>query len=86
MKKLTEMQKQYQGYAAAIESVKKTDPGDVEVVYKEAGYAGDEGIFIYNSREDRVEIKPRRGSTSDYVWIEAGDLPALVKALREFIE
>jgi hypothetical protein len=89
MSKLTEIRNQYQGYVAAIEAVKKTNPGDVEVVYK--GHDDpidirDDGIFIYRPGENQIVIRPRRCMDDNYVHINANDVPALIKALREFFE
>jgi hypothetical protein len=86
MSKLTEIQKQYRGYVAAKEAVQKTDPGDVEMVYKNDSVRSHDGLFIYSSKEDRIKLVPRRCDTGDYVYINAGDIPALIKALREFSE
>jgi hypothetical protein len=88
MSKLTEIQKQYQGYVAASEAVAKTNPGDVEVVYKQYDDPFDSrnGIFIYHSSMNQITIKPRRGTYNESVRINANDIPALIKALREFFE
>jgi hypothetical protein len=87
MSKLDDLQKQYQGYVAASEAVKKTDPGEVEVVYKNDSVRTYDGFFVYSSEKDNIKIVPQRYcENSDYVYIDADDLPALVKALREFIE
>jgi hypothetical protein len=88
MSKLTEIQNQYQGYRADIAAAIATDPGDVEVVYKRGGDPsnGDaDGIFVYVSREDKIVIRPSRASASA-ASIDANDVPALIKALREFFE
>jgi hypothetical protein len=87
MSRLQEIQNQYQGYVAARNVVEKTDPKDVEVVYKSHGnYSADESLFIYSSKEDHIKIKPRRGNVSNYICIETKDIPPLIKALREFVE
>ncbi|MDR1318279.1 MAG: hypothetical protein LBJ90_01525 [Treponema sp.] len=89
MSKLTEIQNQYQGYVAASKAVLKTNPGDVEVVYK--GHDDlidirDDGIFIYCPGENQIVIRPRRCMSDNCVRINADDIPALIKALREFFE
>jgi hypothetical protein len=89
MSRLTELKNQYQGYVAASEAVKKTNPGNVEVVYK--GHDDpidirDDGIFIYRPGENQIVIYPRRCMGNNCACINADDVPALIKALREFIE
>jgi hypothetical protein len=88
--RLTEIRNQYQGYIAAREAVEKTNPGTVKVVYKEddpeAQYPeGIDGFFIYDPRENKITIHPKSCSI-DCVKIDADDVPALIKALREFFE
>jgi hypothetical protein len=85
MSRLTEVQKQYQGYVAAREAVKKTDPGTVEVVYKSGGRTED-GVFIYDPRENKITVRPKRYMYENYINIDVTDVPALIKALREFFE
>jgi hypothetical protein len=89
MSRLTEIQNQYQEYVLASELARQTNPGEVEVVYKESGNLsgknGTDGIFTYIPRENRIVIRPRRDSASA-VPIDADDVPALIKALREFFE
>jgi hypothetical protein len=88
MSRLTEIQNQYQGYIAAVEAARKTNPGDVvEVVYKESRYLSncDDGFFTYIPRTNEIIIRPGRG-TNAAVSINADDVPALIKALREFFE
>jgi hypothetical protein len=86
MSRLDEIQKRYQGYVAAREAVKKTDPGEVKVVYKENedGNRANDGIFVYHPESKLIAIYSRRNG--NFISIKADDLPALVKALREFIE
>jgi L-amino acid N-acyltransferase YncA len=86
MSKLTEIQKQYRGYIAAKEAGENTKPKTVEVVYKEAENHQHDGVFIYDASENQIEIFPHRCSCRNSVQIDSNDLPALVKALREFIE
>jgi hypothetical protein len=86
MSKLTEIQNQYQGYVAASEAVKKTDPGNVEVVYKERGNPSYNGIFIYYPQEDKIEILPERWRTGSGISLGVNEAFALIKALREFFE
>jgi hypothetical protein len=86
MSKLAEIQNQYQGYVAAIEAVAKTNPGEVEVVYKKGNEPHDDGIFIYYPEKEKIKITPRRCNSTDYVFINIDDVPALIKALREFFE
>jgi ABC-type tungstate transport system permease subunit len=89
MSKLTEIQNQYQGYVAACEAVAKTNPGDVEVVYKghdDPFDTRDDGIFIYHPDKNQIVIHPRRCMYNEFVHINADDVPALIKALREFFE
>jgi hypothetical protein len=88
MSRFTEIQNQYQGYVAASKAVEKTRPGRVEAVYKESNdnNSGNDGIFVYYPETDIIEIAPRRCMGSDFVHIKADDVPALIKALREFFE
>jgi hypothetical protein len=85
MSRHSEIKDQYAGYAAALEAVKKTNPGKVSVVYKEKTDNRYEGLFIYDSENETIRIMPR-GRNNDYVDIEAAGIPALIKALREFFE
>jgi hypothetical protein len=87
MSRLTEIQNQYQSYIAACEVAKKSHPGDVEVVYKNGFNGGsDDGIFIYRPHENHIVIYPRRCVISEKCAIYASDVPALIKALRDFFE
>jgi hypothetical protein len=85
MSKLTEIQDRYRGYLAASEAVKKTNPGKVEVVYKKEAYC-EEGVFVYWPGDNDILIYPRRGDNNNRIRINADDVPALIKALREFFE
>jgi hypothetical protein len=90
MSRLTKIRDQYQGYVAAREAVEKTAPGAVEVVYKEGDpemqdKAVLEGFFIYSPSRNKITIHPTRRAAA-YIEIDVDDIPALVKALREFIE
>jgi hypothetical protein len=81
------IQNQYQDYVAAKDVAEKIDPGNKEVVYKSDGNnSAEDGLFIYSSKEDHIKIMPRRCIVSDYVCVSAKDIPALIKALREFVE
>ncbi|GMO39920.1 MAG: hypothetical protein Pg6C_00600 [Treponemataceae bacterium] len=85
MSKHTEIQNQYKGYVAALEAVKKTNPHNVGVVYRERTVDRNEGIFVYDPEKDIVRIMPC-GKNGEDVSIESADIPALIKALREFFE
>ena len=86
MSKYSEIQNQYKGFVAAQEAVAKTNPGNVGVVYKKSDSFSEEGVFIYNPEKDRITIRPCRNDSSDYVDVNAEDIPDLIKALREFFE
>jgi hypothetical protein len=86
MSRLTELKNQYEGYVAASEAVKKTDPGIVEVVYCNCANRDGEGFFRYYPEKNNIEIIPHRSYGRDSVRINANDVPALIKALREFFE
>jgi hypothetical protein len=87
MSKHTEIQNQYKGFVAAEQAAKEMNPGEVEVVYKsdETNNHGYDGLFIYNPEKDLITIKPLRQGC-DHICIHADDIPALIKALREFFE
>jgi hypothetical protein len=86
MSKLKEMQEQYQGYVAARDAVDKIKP-KVEVVYKKHHENCDyDGVFVYEPENDRIVIRPARGDYRNWVHISSEDVPALIKALQEFIE
>jgi hypothetical protein len=84
MSRFTEIQNQYQGYVAAKEAVKKTDPGIAGVVDKKDGGSRD-GAFYYDPGKDIITIFPN-GHYASSINISSGDMPAFIKALREFFE
>jgi hypothetical protein len=88
MSRLTEIQKQYQDYVAAKEVIEKTNPGEkVEVVYKDGFNGGsDDGFFIYLPGKNQIVIQPMRCMYDKFIRINADEVPALIKALREFFE
>jgi hypothetical protein len=88
MSKLTEIQTQYQGYVAAKEAVEMTRPEEVEVVYKndENGDPRYNGIVVYDPRNNTVIIRSQCFNITSGINIKPEDIPALIKALREFIE
>jgi hypothetical protein len=88
MSRLTEIQNQYQGYAAASKAVEKTNPGEkVEVVYKgDHNDRSNDGFFIYYPGRNQITIQPNRHRYDEIARINADDVPALIKALREFFE
>jgi hypothetical protein len=86
MSKLTAIQNQYQGYVAASEAIAKINPGEVEVIYKKGNDRSDDGFFTYHPQKDRISLCPFRGSIREYVSINVNDIPALIRALREFTE
>jgi hypothetical protein len=90
MSKHTEIQNQYQGFVAAQEAVAKTNPGKIEVVYKkgEGDFDRFDGLFIYDPEKNNVLIAPERGPYAEIpcVCINAKDIPAFIKALRDFFE
>jgi ATP-dependent RNA circularization protein (DNA/RNA ligase family) len=79
MSKLTEIQNQYQGYVAAAEAVRKTNPGTVRVNYTEDG---SDGYFIYDPKENKIVVYYLYSSMT----LDPKNIPDLIKALREFIE
>jgi hypothetical protein len=88
MSKHTEIQNQYQGFVAAQEAVAKTNPGKIEVVFKKGEGDRFDGLFIYDPEKNNVLIAPERGPYAENrcVCINAKDIPALIKALRDFFE
>jgi hypothetical protein len=91
MSRLTEIQNQYQGFVAAYKAAEETRPNPIEVIYKEAACLNGslvkdtEGYFLYNPKENQIEIVPIR-EEGRRIYLNADDVPALIKALREFFE
>jgi hypothetical protein len=85
MSKCAEIQDQYRSFAAAREAVAKTNPGKVSVIYKERTDNCHEGLFIYDPEENTLRIIPNGRNNAD-VYIKAADIPAFIKALRDFFE
>jgi hypothetical protein len=85
MSRFTELKNQRQAYVTISEMAKKFDPEEVEVVYKHDGNRDNDGRFIYSPRGNDIAIIPQRWNGSR-VSIDADEVPALIKALREFFE
>lgn len=78
---------QYEGYIAARKAVAKTNPGKVEIVYKQdPGNHLYDSYFAFDPEDDRITIHPQRNNSGYYVNINAEDIPGLIKALRDFFE
>jgi hypothetical protein len=90
MSRYTEIQNQYEDFVAAKEAADAIKPGTVEVVYKkgEGDFDRFDGLFIYDPEKNNVLITPERGLYigGRCACINAKDIPALIKALRDFFE
>jgi hypothetical protein len=75
MSKFTEVQNQYQGYLAAIEAAEKAKPVSMAETYES-------GSFVYDPDVDRITIYYQKNQLT----FNAEDMPALIKALRDFFD
>jgi hypothetical protein len=80
------MQEQYRNYITAKREIEKAHPGMAEMVYKtEGGSNVNDGFFVYSPESNQIAIHPKRCLASS-ANIAVEDVPALIKALREFFE
>ena len=76
MSKLTELQKQYNGYKAALDAAESVKPGYYEAHYGESRYA----TVTYSPRNDYITVSDEADNTA---CILLKDIPGLMKALTE---
>jgi hypothetical protein len=83
-----EIQKSRDAYLAAREAAERIRPSPVEVVYKKGACPVLDGLFIYDPETGSVLIARARGNRAkpDGINIDAEDIPALIRALRDFFE
>jgi archaellum component FlaF (FlaF/FlaG flagellin family) len=89
MSKFTDIQDQYKCYVVAKSAVEKTKPNIEKVVYANHETVNlnstDNGFFIYYPEKGCIELAST-GKYSSGIAIAIEDIPALIKALRDFFE
>jgi hypothetical protein len=87
MSKLTELQEQHKAYVEAEKAAEPLRPKVLEVVYKKCT-DGDryDGVFEYWPIDDVIKIIPKRYDYRNSTLVDSADIPALIKALSDFIE